>query len=226
MSLGRGLVVAPLVSLLLAIGLHGCSPAPPESWDGSTSLVSARSSVDPQPSGPSAPPPARPMDPGCEQVLAMVDTFRARLEQEAPPPGVFETMQACLEDSGRLLDLVDLAALVHRARPGDPLAAVRLANAFLMIGDADEALRLARGVLARSPSYADALFVEGLALGHRPRPRTSQLVAAVAAWSKLLEVSPDYEGLGGYSARMIRRELAQWRRALDGAGHGQGEARE
>jgi len=193
--------------LVLTLFGAGCSPAPPQNWDGSERFGSLASGFDPGPSeGLPSPAPLEPPE-GCDEVLRLSEDFGARLEQRVPPSGVLDTMELCLAASGRLYDL---AALLRRGLTAHPEASPlrqRFARTMLQLGDVDEARRQAEEILRRQPDDPEALFLLGLTLSQRPEPSAEQLRQARAAWRRLLDREPNFVGLGGYDRAALGRSL-------------------
>ena len=202
----------PILAALLGLAATACSPAPPESWEGHRSLLSARSAPEPGITAatallrPSAPPP----DPSCERVLGLLDTFQSNLKKRLPPRGVLATMETCLVQSGRLLDLLGLLQVATEAHPKELEPRRRLAAAFIRLGDPAEALRQAEALRRLAPDDPEALFLVGLSLGHQPEPGIRQIERARDAWTRLLEVAPKHRGMGSYPPEEVREEVARW----------------
>jgi hypothetical protein len=209
-------LVRALAALGLLFGLAGCSQAPPESWDGRRSLLAVRTHYDP----PATPPPApstTPQDPGCAQVLRLVDGFRQRMVQSRPPDGVLDTLTQCLLQENRTMDLVDLLSEASIRFPEDRALQLRLAGAFVRLGDSDEALRRIAPIRRVAPDDPEALFLEGLILSRRAEPTHEELTRARDAWRRLLEVAPDHQGLGQVPPATLRRELQTLEQTLGSA---------
>jgi len=196
-----------LAALLLAGALAACSPGEPPSWDGSRSLLALRTAFDP----PTEVRPAHrlpPADPGCTPVLQMLDSFRRTLATRLPPDDVLETMSTCLKGSGRQLELIGLLHDATAAHPQDLGLQLRLAGAFVELGDVDEALRRVEAVRKLVPDEPEALFLEGLILGRRPgEPDERLLRRARDAWARLLQVAPAHRGMGRFPPELVRRDL-------------------
>ena len=195
-----------LALLLLGPGIAACSPAEPPGWDGSRSPLTSRTLVDP-PAAPDAVRVAQLPTPDCEPVLALLDEFRRSLAQRRPPDEVLETMSTCLVRASRLLDLIDLLDMAVAAHPGDRGLKLRLAAAFVELGDGTEALRRVAEVQSQAPDEPEALFLEGLVLSRLPDAELAQLQRARQAWARLLQVAPEHKGMGRFPPELVRRDF-------------------
>jgi tetratricopeptide (TPR) repeat protein len=207
--------VGAVATLVVALGATACGQAPYPDLTAEADLRT-RAGARKELLGPAAPGQAKPAAAAaalCKEALTLLGKPEQVAARDAPDV-VLDALDDCATQSGELIRLVAFYRAALAKGPGHERFRYRLAEAFLGLGDHDEALRRARTLIADAPDNPKGLFLLGLLESARAgidgAARQASLDAAEKAWRHLLEVDPDHKGLGRVGADQIRERLARW----------------
>lgn len=132
--------------------------------------------------------------PGADQMRQMADTqaapLLAQLKSQPSNPGLLSSIGNIYYDTRQFPAAVEYYKRALQAKPSDTSVRTDLATAYWYMGQTDVAIQEFDKVLATEPNKANALFNLGIVKWQGKM----DVNGAVAAWEKLLQTNPNYEG--------------------------------
>jgi hypothetical protein len=201
---------------IVSMWLSGCDSEPESVHPGELNLHSTRGGEwDPSAlpltagSDPEAPPPEY------EQIMASVEAQGTSMFVEAPPPAVLHELELVYFTTGKIFELADMYKEVVDQQGIDHPIAPRLIYLYARLGQQTHAEQLSTQVREARPEDPFAWFVYGFVRGQRQQPTQQSLREIEQAFTKVLEIDPEFSMPGGISARQIAQQRDALRQRLE-----------
>jgi hypothetical protein len=201
---------------IVSAWLSGCDREPESLHPGELNLHSTRGGEwDPNalPLTASSDPESTP--PEYEQIIASVEAQGTSMFVEAPPPAVLHELELVYFTTAQIFELANMYKQVVDEQGIDHPIAPRLAYLYARLGQQTHAEELSTEVRDARPEDPFAWFVYGFVRGQREQPNRQSLREIEQAFTKVLELDPEFSMPGGISSRQIAQQRDALRQRLD-----------
>ncbi|MBH25450.1 MAG: hypothetical protein CMH57_13585 [Myxococcales bacterium] len=210
-----------LLGLGLSLAALGCEPAPPIQVVSGSDLTRPFTEALERPERSRRPPVGAEDAKTLAEYNTLLDTFLERSEDAFDKPeteGYLPGLERFFVATGRTFEMLDLYRTVYDQNGPRHYVAPRLAWAYVSVGRMDEAQKISDASLTHRPNDPMSHFVDGYLASRAGEPSVPLIRKVRAAWSKALELDPNFKGPGSITARMLKVRIQEMDRVLKQSG--------